>query len=222
MVVNDTTNWSSTISGWKPVRSPVPSISASRSARTAPASDCSEMATSIGNWIVAVLAYLERGSATGCQLGQLDFGERSHVRRIEQAVDMVEPVSIDPIGHDEIDEHHPPVTATHSSHLADRSLGRREVMQRATAEHDVERLVHEGQLFGITLLEQHVADARVAQTLGPHAQERGGQVDTDDLVHGRGERLGGVGRAAGHVEQDHVGCQWLDPRRGARRPRRER
>ena len=88
----------------------------------------------------------------------------------------------------------------------------REVVQRASARDQLERRVEERKLGRIAFLEQHVRDAGLAQPFGPDLEQRGRQIDADDLADARGRLLGDVRGAAGDVEHDHVRLERLQPR----------
>lgn len=108
--------------------------------------------------------------------------------------------------------------ATNAAHLAQAPVEVVEVVQRAAADDDVERLVDERQRGGITFFEQHVGDARVPKSSSADVEQGRGEVDSDDLTHVGGELFRDMRGSARDVQHDVVGREGTPARQRAASP----
>ncbi len=152
------------------------------------------------------------------ELCQLVLDECAHMRRIDGDVELVERLTDFLARCDHVGDHHSPLRSTHARHLTEWSFRIREVVQRGPADHEIERIVDEGKLLGVSFLQQHVLDTRGTKAVGTEREQRAGEVDTHHLTHMRRDRIGHVRGAARDVEHDHVGVEGLNPRQRRLRP----
>lgn len=162
------------------------------------------------------------GTDVGLDQGDELAGEaRVDVRRIERTMHRVELRAHVRIGGDHVGHDDTSARSADPVHLRERVLRVREVVQRGPADHEVEALAGERQVLRVALLEQHVVDSSGAQPLGPRLEQRGSEVDPDDLADVRGHLLRDVGAPARDVEHDGPGVERSEPSRHIGRPSRE-
>ena len=143
------------------------------------------------------------------------------VRRVHQPVQMVEAVALGgDRGEDVLDDHVPALPAD-AEHLGDRARRVAEVVERAAAAHEVERLVDERQRGGVALLQHDVAYRTVRDALRTERQQRRREVEADHGTDLGRELLGHVRGAARDLEHDHGRVEGLEPAERAARAGRE-
>jgi len=103
------------------------------------------------------------------KLRKLPVEKRPNVRRVQETMHVVEEIACIGTRRDEIHQNYSTARTANSRHLGNGLPWIGEVMQRASAEHDVERLVEKGQGLRVRLLQQDVRDTRVTKPLRAHS-----------------------------------------------------
>ena len=161
---------------------------------------------------VGCLAVGDRADARAEKIRQLGFEQRAGVGRVEIAVYLVEAFTRFRARRDHVAHYDPTLPSADPCHLGDRLLGVQEVVHRAPTHDQVERRVEERKLCRVAFLEEHVRDAGLAQSLGAELEERGREIDADDLADVRSDLFGDVAGAARDIEHDHLRLDRLQPR----------
>lgn len=126
-------------------------------------------------------------------------------------MDLVEAVANTGIRRHHVGDHDPPTRTTHPAHLAHGAFRLREVMDRGSTHDEVEAGVHERQAGDVALLQEHVLDPGIPQASRRRSEQRGCQVDADDLAHMGRDLLRDVRGTAGDVEHDHARLEGFQP-----------